>query len=213
MASALFLAVLCTGCAVGQKFRYSPMALDLKASGTCVIAVSALDDRPYVKNSEKTPAYVGTLRGGFGNPWDVMTESGKPLSEDVTDVLCASLKTKGYSAKGVTLKPGESVAAAIAALQAANAKRLMLLTLHEWRSDTMMNTSVYCNLALSVMDSEGKVLAESKAQAEEESLGGGGMNPPGHAKQAVPAAFKVKLEGLLNDPAILEAMIDQDLNP
>jgi hypothetical protein len=198
--SALFLVVLATGCAVGQKIRYNAIPLDLKASGSYVVAVSALDHRSYVRNGQKDPSYIGTFRGGFGNPWNVTTESGKPFADDITGVLCASLKTKGFAAKGVLLKSSDSVDAAISALKASSARRLLLLKVTEWRSDTMMNTSIYFNLSLSVLDGQGQLLAESTAKAEEEDL------HTRRPKEAVPVAFKRKLEDLLNDPKVVAAM-------
>lgn len=203
---AVAIAFLSVGCAVGQKIQYHATQLDLKAAGTCIVAVTALDDRAYVKNGEKDGTYVGTFRGGFGNPWNVTTESGKPLAEDMTEVLCASLKAKGFTAKPVSLKAGASVEAALTSLKTVSAKRLILLTILEWRSDTMTNTSLYYNLKLSVLDGDGRTLAEAMDMSAEESLGGSFMNPPGHAKEAVPAAFKLKLEKLMNDPKVVEAL-------
>lgn len=49
-----------------------------------------------------------------------------------------------------------------------------------------------------------KVLAEKQIQGKD-NLGGSAINPPGHAKTAVPAAFTQKLETLLNSPEIQNA--------
>jgi hypothetical protein len=49
------------------------------------------------------------------------------------------------------------------------------------------------------------VVGESRVKGED-NLGGDFVNPPGHAKKVVPAAFKAKLEQLLGDPAVALAL-------
>src|SRR3972149_101380 len=96
------LIILCAslflgGCAVGQKIGYHDAELAINASGNTMIAVTSLDGRPYVKSGEKDKTYIGTFRGGFGNPFNVSTESQKPLADDITSVICASLQKKGFA--------------------------------------------------------------------------------------------------------------------
>jgi hypothetical protein len=85
------------GCAVAQKIRYHDAELTINASGNIMIAVTSLDGRPYIKKGGKDKTYIGTFRGGFGNPFDVSTESHKPLADDITSGICASLQKKGLT--------------------------------------------------------------------------------------------------------------------
>jgi hypothetical protein len=43
-----------------------------------VLAVAVHDERSEVASGDKNPAFVGLLRGGYGNPMDVRTASGAP---------------------------------------------------------------------------------------------------------------------------------------
>lgn len=121
--SILFLA----GCGVGQKIQYHDTELELKASGNTMVAVAALDGRPYIKDGEKDKTYVGNLRGGFENPFNLSTVSGKPLADDMTSVICASLKKKGFGCTPVSVEPNEPQPQIINKLQATNASSLILL--------------------------------------------------------------------------------------
>lgn len=199
----LSLGLLVTGCAVGRKISYHETQPVLSVSGTSQIAVAAQDNRPYVKNGEKTNNYVGNFRGGFGNPWDVTTASGQPLAEDMSSVICASFRKQGFSCKTVTVGPNESNVAV--KLEKEHADKLLLLTINQWYSSTYQNTGLEYDLNLNVMNGSGRTLAEKKLQGDD-NLGGSAWNPPAHAVEAVPQAYKSKLELLLNDPAVAKAL-------
>ena len=116
------------GCAVGQQIRYHDTELDLNASSNTIVAVTTQDYRPYVKDGEKDRSYVGNFRGGYGNPFNVTTESGKPLADDMTSVICTSFRKKGVTCTPVSVEPKEPQAQVIEKLRATGANSLMLLT-------------------------------------------------------------------------------------
>lgn len=201
----VLVAMALSGCAVGQSFRYDNTTLDVKAAGSSSVAVASVDKRPYVKTAEKDPNYVGNLRGGFGNPFNVSTESGKPLADDMSSVICSSLKRKGFTCTPVSIAVNEPEAQVKSKLKATNADRLIQLSIDEWMSSTYTNTALAYDIQLTEMGRDGAILAEKKLKGEDD-LGGSFMNPPGHAKEAVPQAYKNKLEELLNDTAVLQAL-------
>jgi hypothetical protein len=79
------------------------------------------------------------------------------------------------------------------------------MLIKEWIGDSQINTEVRYDLQLTVADNVGKTLA-TKAYAGERSLGGSHLNPPGHAKEVMPKAFREAIETLLNSPEILAAL-------
>lgn len=200
-----FSSISIMGCAIGQKIRYNDLPLELQATGKYIIAVSVYDNRVFIKNGEKDPSYIGTFRGAFGNPFDAYTESGKALAEDITGVICESLKKKGYKITPVIIAPKSPQDQIINRLKEARANRLLLLTLKEWRSDTYQNTTLYCDISMQIMNNMGKKMAEA-SEKDEDELGGSFFNPPSHAKNAVPEACTKKLESLLNSPLIINAL-------
>lgn len=193
-----------TGCAVGNKHSYT-MGPDLTAQGTLSVAVAAQDLRPYVVTSEKTPNFVGLQRGGFGNPFDVTTESGRPLADDFSAAIAASLSRRGFKSTAVSVPPSGIAVDARALAARSGAERLALVSIAEWKSDTYQNTALMYELVLRVYDARGNELATSRVGGRD-NLGGSAWNPPDHAKGAVPVAYRKKLEELFSAEAVVRSL-------
>lgn len=193
------------GCAVGNQFRYHDIPLEISATGSQTIVVGVHDQRNYVVDGEKDPSYVGTIRGGYGNPFNAWTDTENPLSTDLSATLVKALKEKGFKATAVELTPTMPSAEALEALKKGDAQRILLLTLKEWRTDTYIKTSLYLDVVLTVLTGKGKELAIVMS-AGEDDLGGNAWNPPAHAKAETPKAAKKRIELLLNHPDVIQAL-------
>lgn len=196
--------LLLGGCAYGVKHDYDQKALDLGISTSATVAVGTLDRRPYIVNGQKAPDFVGLSRGGFGNPFDVATQSGRPLASDMSSSIVTSMKGKGVDAKVVELKPAFSVDEARTALSAAGTQRSVMITLMEWKGDTMINVGLNYDFDLRVFDKDGKLLA-SKMQQGRENLGSGDPFAPGGSSQILPR-FRRMMETLFRDPDVVKAL-------
>jgi len=196
--------VLSSGCVVGQKYNYSAVVADIGPTGTKTIGVATHDQRPDVVIGEKTPDVVGTLRGGFGNPWYVTTESGRPLADDMTEAIAATLTKNNFKVFTVTVSHKDKPQDVLEKLKATNGDNLILLTLNEWKSDAYMNATLYYNAIFKVFDRNGNLVAETAKKGQEEL--GGSMNTAAHTKKAVPAAFKKIIEELFNNTNVVEAL-------
>jgi hypothetical protein len=195
-------ALAASGCAVGNKHNYT-MAPELGVQGARSVAVGAQDARPYVLSKEKTPDFVGLQRGGFGNPFDVTTESGRPLADDVAGAIAASLARRGFKATAVAVAPAGADTRQLASQ--AGAERVALVSILEWKSDTYQNTALLYELVLRVFDANGTELANHRVSGRD-NLGGSAWNPPAHAKGAVPEAYRRKLEELFSAPAVRDSL-------
>lgn len=202
--SILLLALAATGCAVGNKHSYT-MGPDLSLEGTRSVAVAAQDARPYVLNKEKTGDFVGLQRGGFGNPFDVSTESGKPLAEDFAAAIAASLSRRGFKATAVGVAPSAALPDVRALASQAGVERVALVSIHDWKSDTYQNTALAYELVLRVFDANGTELASNRVSGRD-NLGGSAFNPPAHAKGAVPTAYRAKLAELFGTEAVIKSL-------
>ncbi len=78
----------------------------------------------------------------------------------------------------------------------------MLIILNEWKADTYMNTSLAYDVQVIVIDASGKVLSRKQITGKDNLGGGSAINPPEHSRNAVPAAFRRKLEELFASPEI-----------
>lgn len=204
----LLISLVLVGCAFGRKQDYlqAHPALELTRKGR--LAVGVQDRRPYILDHDKDEDFVGLQRGGYGNPFDVGTQSEQALAEDMAKVLTAALGHSGAMVTPVKLSPSLSKAEAIRALQSTNAEKSLLLLLYEWKSDTYSGTEIIYELEMEAIDKQGKVLATKRAQGIDQ-LGAAIWDPQGHAQEAVPAAFQRKLEDLFSGE-IAEALNRSD---
>ena len=196
--------VLLSGCAIGNRYAYQTVVANPQVSGTSAVAVATHDQRDYVRSGSKDPQFVGLQRGGFGNPFDVRTADDKPLADAMTTALVNTLAKKGFRAQPVIVT--HSLAAANARQQAARsgADRALVLTLQEWKSDSVMRVALAYDVTMTVLDRNGAVLAEKRLQGND-NLGAAPM-VPSQVSDIVGAAFKAKLEQMLDDPKVSAAL-------
>lgn len=205
------MSVFVSGCAFGNKHRYDDASLELQATVGAPVVVAVTDQRPYVLDGDKLPQFVGLQRAGYGNPFDVTTESGRPLASDMADSICTSLVRKGRPCVP-SVSIGADVATArqagIDACGSSGSPRLLLITIREWKADTYNNTSLYFDLSAEVVDATGALLGQNRFQGREE-VQGSFLNPPAAARENVPVAYRKKFEQLLNAPRIAGALVLQ----
>ncbi|WP_434516261.1 hypothetical protein AB6Q56_06400 [Dechloromonas sp. ARDL1] len=201
----LLAAVLLSGCAVGNKHAYNNVEPAVSTRTDKSVSVAAVDQRSYVLSGQSAPDLVGMQRGGFGNPFDVTTASGRPLSMEFATAMKNALTKNGVKVVAIDTKPATSTQPAMTDLIASAGDRLLLLGIQEWIGDSQINTEVRYELQLVVADSSGRTLASKKLSGTR-ALGGSHINPPGHAKEVMPKAFRETVETLLNSPEITTAL-------
>lgn len=203
---AVLISIACAGClAVGVTFKLAEVVLMMAAAGSGAIALAALDRRVPVANRSKKEGFVGLQRGGFGNPFDVHVAGGQPLAGVFSEVVGKGLAAKGFQPTTVQAAPVDSPDEVIGRLAATGSDKSVFIDIMEFKADTMQRVSFEYDVTVSVLDAQGNVVAQKRAQGKE-ALGGSFWNPAGHAKRAVPRAFKALLEELLNAPEIVSAL-------
>src|SRR5262249_18354723 len=174
-----------------------------QVSGSTAVSVATLDQREYVRSGSKEPQFVGLQRGGFGNPFDVRTADDKPLADSMTTALVNTLAKKGFRARPVAITHTLSPADARQQAVRVGADRALVLTLQEWKSDTALRVGLSYDMTMTVLDRTGAVLAEKRLQGQD-NLGAASL--PSQVGDMVGAAFKTKLEQLLDDPGVAGAL-------
>lgn len=148
----LALSVVITGCAIGTKIDYSSGHIEfdkfsLNDQGGCSIEV--VDKRPYVLSGKKSPNFVGIRRGGYGNPFNVKTESGQPLADDLTKLFSAS-----YAA--VIGSPcGKSSVDPV--------RKEIVYTLNEWKTDVMVRGKFIYDVTTAVSIDDKLISSETES--------------------------------------------------
>jgi hypothetical protein len=199
--SCLFLGA----CAIGNKHEYSGISPDVSMPSTRSVALGVLDQRDYVVNGSKRESFVGISRGGFGNPFDITTASDKALADDFRATIVEVLKRNGVNVREISLRPSREEGTGRELLIKLGQERAVLLAVREWKSDTYTSTGLQYNVEMTVYDLSGKLLGDKRLQGND-NLGGDLINPPGHAREAVPIAYRKKIEELLNAPEIRRAL-------
>jgi hypothetical protein len=200
MVTALSCIAVLGGCAIGVTHEYQNAAPELKATAGTKLGLGVLDRRVYIVSKNKPESFVGLTRGGFNNPFDVKTVSGKPLANDFTQTIQTALTDKGVKVIALSLHLGTDESEAVKRLSGAGDKAI-LIVINEWKSDTFTETTLAYDIQAKVIDPRGKVLASKKLSGKD-NLGRGGMNAPEYSRKVVPVAFRKKLEELFAAPEI-----------
>ena len=185
------LAIITGGCAIGVKhdYTYADPNWDVQTDKTVAVAVH--DRRSYIVDNNKTPDFVGLSRGGWGNPFDVVTASGKPLAADMTTAVVNGLKARNIKAEAVTIAPAQGPAEAL------------LITLQEWKSDTYVATRLLYELRAQIFGADGKQLAETEFRGTD-GLGSGLI--PSETGKMVGPAYREKLDRIFKDTFMRDAL-------
>ena len=194
---------LISGCAIGNTHRYDLGDAALVAESDKRVAVCVADQRPYVLSGEKPESFVGLMRGGFGNPFDINTTSGGLLASDITTSIVKALKAKRISAVPVDLPPKTGADKAREILLKAEADRFVLMVLNEWKTDTYFNTGLRHDITLKVLTKDGSQLVEKKLGGDENL---GSVTLPADVRVKAETAIRQKLETLFNDRAVVSAL-------
>lgn len=160
--------VLLAGCAVGQRIDYTRVTPEIVNKSKGDIAVGAQDRRQYIISGQKKQQFVGLMRGGFGNPFDVNTASGSPFAKDVAEVLSRAMKRDGVKVVELNLVPSANREEIIGVIKSAKVDSAIVLTINEWKTDAMMSASVSYDLVLEEFDREGRLLRHSQSHGTDE---------------------------------------------
>jgi len=201
--SMIFLTLALTGCAVGNKYDYQESDIAIPVSGDESIGLTVVDRRPYVLSGDKPSSFIGLQRGGFGNPFNVTTESGRSLAAEVQDALSTALRKRGFD---VTVLYPASVndPDILQAIEKRGRSENVVLVFREWKTDAMMSLGLSYDMVLRILGPDGTELAASSTQGDNEKLGTAGFENQ-NAKVAK-RAMEDKIQQLFSDPSVLKAL-------
>ena len=186
------------GCAGGKKLSYTDTAARFDASGMARVAVTAYDQRKLITSGQESPTFIGRERSIYHTA-PVITASGRPLGDDIANLLATSLAAKGFQATPVVVSSSDSPDAAAQKMALLRVDRGIVLTLADWRTDTRTDndfkTQLFYDLDLRVLDPAGTVLAQRRLAGHDNEMRGAPRD-----------AFRQKLELLVNAPEITQAL-------
>jgi hypothetical protein len=196
------MGLLLGACAFGRTYDYKQFPLELPVGQVAQqpLALAVQDRRPYVVSGAKAESFVGLRRGGFGNPFDMHTTGRVAFADDFRETLAGPLKAKGFQITAVRLSPADSPATVKRKLAASGLRKIVVVTLAEWKTDILRSTDLHYDVTLSVLDEKGVQLA-SKATKGLDELG-----PTG--REGLERAFARKFAELFEDEKVAAALRD-----
>lgn len=195
----------CAGCVTDLRYNYHEVVPDFNATGSGQLAVATYDQRPYILSGQYGPQFVGLATSGYVTSTAVRTQSARPLAEDISRVVCNALQHKGFRCAPVLVSPTERLEDVQQKVRWAADTLALLLTLHEWKSETTVSTVLMYHVTLQVLDTNGVVVANASTTGQE-TLGTHLFDPVRVAQAAIPQAFQQKLEALLNHPLVVATL-------
>jgi hypothetical protein len=169
------------------------------------VAVAILDERPYILNKDKDPSYVGIARGGYGNPFDMWTESGAPLADDMLSTVTNSLRAGGFVVTPLKTSTTDSLNSVMANFRASSADRLIFMDIKEWYHDylpkafTSERSNLFINVEVKVFDRNQKIIVKNNIKEELTLAAGWPM-------ETVPDVYQTKIRQLIDDSRVCRAL-------
>jgi hypothetical protein len=157
-----------TGCAFNRKMSFGNKKIEGDFTGYKPMSLTFHDQRIGVLNGKDKPSLCGHLYSGTQIPYNMQTESGKPLAEEFTTSVTGSLTNKSIKAMPLTVPHQMDFSEILARFQTTGMDRLVYIKMNEWivNGRPKFSTILYevrYHFDLVVYDREGKELARNQA--------------------------------------------------
>lgn len=179
-----------TGCVAGQSIAldHEPEEVVAPDRGMSVV-VDVADEREFVVSGSESANYIGQYRAGFGNPWNVTTESGMTLADRFADDLAEELVNLGFS------------------VTESDASGSLNVQIRDWNFDTYINGRFWCDIDVSVLSADGRKIAASEVR-EMRDIQGSVMTGAKYAMEdAIPRIYSEVIDAIArSNSAVLDAL-------
>jgi len=164
--AAVLLLMYFSGCAVGRKMSYENKEVKPDYTITKSILTSFQDKRPEVLAGSEKQSWCGHMNSTAQIPYNMQTESGRPLAEEFTNSMASSFSKQGVSAAGLVVDMNTKADSILQVFTSGDKERLVMFTLNKWESSATPRFSdihyeVFFNIDLKVYDKSGTLLASS----------------------------------------------------
>ncbi len=192
------------GCAKFMTAQEAAPEVNVPAS-LQAISLAVLDQRPYVLNKDKNPAFEGLVRSSFGIPTSYSTRNFEPMATFLGARLEQGFIRHGVDATHVTTNLSMSFSDLINTLSQ-DGKPSVVIALHEWKYDyhPLMDSSWY-DVNVTVLDRLGNKVISKNFEGEDDIPG---FMDLGNEMQMI---YKARFEKIFSDPSISEALLQQKM--
>ena len=184
--------VLFCGC---HSVDVSKLSLAKQSANSCV-HVYVTDQRPYILSGDKSPDFIGIVRGGYGNPFDFSSSSGNSLAKDLGVAIQQAITTSSTA---------KFMDGAFVPINSERCKTVVL-SYTEWKIDSFINAWFMYDAEVSVYSQSGKVLAKNAA-TDKRVVSGSFWNPLGAARRNFLQETTSVINTLLTDVKVASALM------
>lgn len=158
---AVVLFSLMTGCVSPLSPQQS--AVRVPTHGTGTIAVSVVDNRPYVLSGRKTNRFEGITHELYGIPWNRGNFEKKPFAQFLGSRISEGFKKAGYSTIHIASPQGASIDAIAQAVRSSGTDRGFVVRLNEWYYDfggfVVMSCEFFYDFDVLIFEANGRLIA------------------------------------------------------
>lgn len=184
---------LAGGCVVGQSLPTDYEAGPVAVSNGISVSQKVRDERPYIKNGNKPPYFIGLYRGGYGNPFDVTTKDEQPLALLLERDLAKELLALGYE----VVAPSEDA-------------KTLDVAIGEWKFDAMINGRFAYELEVRVLGGDGEVLVKSTVKDAQYLKGSIWTGAKGAVEEKMPELYAGAIRKLVREnPSVSAALTSE----
>lgn len=162
-ALALLFVLILSGCAYGNKINYEGrLGISFPPQDQRIV-VAVHDLRPYVQNNNKSPSFTGIQKSIMGIPYDVATQSGRPLADDFGLMIVNTMKFRGVSATQQEVPYSWSFDEfKQKVLGKEIGTSVYYIKMMEWKTETHFRPALHYNLKLLVFDDQAREVSTSQ---------------------------------------------------
>ncbi|HLO81067.1 MAG TPA: hypothetical protein VK166_08920 [Chitinophagaceae bacterium] len=171
------------------------------------------DNRAYVLDRKQLPSFCGQMKSTAQIPYNIQTQSGKPLAVEFTNSVVGSLAKLGIKAQPMTIGLNTQQDSILAQFNRTDAERLVYFNIKQWESNMTprvvdIRYDVTWELIISVYDRMGNLLATKstvdRMTTEEPQLAGSQK----FLQQTADKVFVAQVKALLNDPGVKASLVN-----
>ncbi|ABI37140.1 conserved hypothetical protein [Shewanella sp. MR-4] len=194
----IFSVLFLSGCAQVLTAEQSAPEINFSAAEK-PLTIAVIDKREYVIDNDKTPAFEGLIRSGFGIPYSYNTPTNEAMSVYLSNRLVAGFNKKGIKAESVETSPKMSIDAAVTQVSNKGNKSIIFI-LNEWKYDyhTLSDNSWY-NLDLMIIDENGTEKLVKNFTGENDI-------PEGVIVNEMQLIYKQRFEAIFKDAEVIQAL-------
>jgi hypothetical protein len=164
------------------------------------IAICFWDQREQVVDKSRPSAWMGYLRGGYGNVFGIVLESGNAFSNLLNDRLQKAFSSKGIETKMSDASPFDNEQTVINKLTSTKCEKLVLIKMIKMMVDGFGNSYYYnVSINVSILNSKGELI-DSRLYNEQFKLGN-----PRKYKNKLPESIKSSVYNCLNNAETIAA--------